>query len=145
MIWQPVWFEMVLSSSGLAGVKGYVKLFCEDTHSPLTSPTFWLLLCLLIKKTSPLRPSPVTLSSTFSVFHFSIKVCASFSSCKQRSFKHIHKPDGFLLQLLSLADKAFEEIAIVECLLCARQCIKPFICMISGNSQYISMNRTDCL
>ena len=50
-----------------------------------------------------------------------------------------------MLQLLSLADKAFEEIAIMECLLCARQCIKPFICMISGNSQYISMNRAYCL
>ena len=45
----------------------------------------------------------------------------------------------------SLADKAFEEIAIMEYLLCTRQCIKPFICMISGNSQYISMNRADCL
>ena len=116
--------------------------FPEYTHSPLIAPTFLLFLCLWFRKTSPSRPSPMTLSSTFSS-----RVLFFHKSLPAYLFVHANSAlsNSFLLKLLSLVDKALQELAIMECLLCARQCIKPFICMISVNPQYISMSRIACL
>lgn len=118
-------------------------MWCHSLKIPTAlSPLPYFCSCYVIRleRLHLQRPTLKTLSSTFSsrvlFFHKSLSMHWSVHANSAPSNTYIHLIVSFLFKLLSFEDKALQELTVTECVLCTRQHIKPFMCMISVNPQY---------